>query len=468
MEISTKTRNSIFYILLFNSIVASLAQTVLNTALAPIMVDMNITAGTAQWLISSFSLVMGIMVLATAFLIKKFSCRILYISSVILFCTGLLLAATAQNFTMLLIGRIFQALSTGILVSLTQVMILTVFPAEERGSKMGIFGLAASAAPVLAPTIAGIVIDNMGWRMIFWGALALSLIISSVGFFVIKNITENRKTKFDTFSFILCSLGFTCIIIGLGNWGSAYLSVINVFIPIIIGLISLFCFIYRQKKLPEPFLQLNIFKNREFKIAVIANMILFCGTIATSTLLPLYMQSMRGFSATTSGLITMPGSLLTAFISPIAGKIYDKLGIRKLYLWGASIMMIGHILFSFLSATTAIPILILIFSIRQLGIGLLLMPTITWGMSTLEKQYVSDGTAIINSLRTIAGSLGTVLFVSIMTVASRGSEPAQMIYGVNIAFIGIASLKFLLLIIAILFIGKEKPFVLSDTIINGK
>ena len=454
MEVSAKTRNSIFYVLLFNSIVAAFSQTVLNTALAPIMNDMGIGPGTGQWLISAFSLVMGIMVLATAFLIRRFSCRRLYLVSVCFFSMGLLIAAISPNFIVLLIGRIFQGISSGILVSQTQVLILTAFPPQERGSKMGIFGLAASAAPVLSPLVAGIVIDNYGWRMIFWGAFTASLVVLVIGFIVVKDITETQISKFDIPSFMLCSIGFIGIIIGLGHLGGQEISVANIFIPIAVGLIALVLFIARQQKLPEPFLQLVVFKNRELRIAVISIMILFCVTIATATILPLYIQSIRGFSATTAGLIVMPGSLLTALVSPIAGKIYDKVGIRKLYLCGASLMLAGHVALCFLTLSTPIPILILSFSLFQISIGLLLMPTITWGMSTLDSRYTSDGTAVINSLRTIGGAIGAALFISVMTMASRGDEPA--IYGVNIAFIGIALLSLTMLVIAILFVGRQR------------
>ena len=447
MHIEKNARNRIFYVLLLNSVIGSLAQTVLNTALAPIMNDMNITADTAQWLTSSYTLATGIMVLSTAFLIRKYKCRTLYIVSMFCFSLGLFLAAVSPNLTVLLIGRILQAISTGVITSITQVVILSAFPSEERGSAMGIFGLAACAAPVLAPTIAGIVIDSFGWRTIFWGALALSLVTFIIGFFVMKNITQIQDAHFDILSFLLCAVGFTGIVVGLGNWGGNSFISFPVVLPIAIGIISLELFTKRQISIPKPFLQLSVFSNREFKLAVIANMLMYCGMFAASTLLPLYIQTMRGFSATISGLITMPGSLLTAITSPIAGKIYDKIGIRKLYLFGAGILLSGHIALCFLSDVTPVYLIILAFSLRQIGIGLLMMPTVTWGMSTLDSQYTSDGTALINSLRTIAGSIGSALFVSIMMAG--GTDPNAMINGTNVAFGGIAILSLILLLIGI-------------------
>ncbi|MFR5630942.1 MAG: MFS transporter, partial [Ruthenibacterium lactatiformans] len=168
MNIPAKVRNGIFAILLSSCIVSSMVHTVLNTALFPIMEEFDISAARAQWLITAFSLVMGVMVLATASLIRRFPNRPLYLTFMGLFCLGLLLSAAAPSFSVLLIGRILQALGCGMLLSLTQVVVLSAYPSEAQGRVMGIYGLAVSAAPVLAPTLSGIVIDLFGWHMVFW------------------------------------------------------------------------------------------------------------------------------------------------------------------------------------------------------------------------------------------------------------------------------------------------------------
>lgn len=155
MNIPAKVRNGIFAILLSSCIVSSMVHTVLNTALFPIMEEFDISAARAQWLITAFSLVMGVMVLATASLIRRFPNRPLYLTFMGLFCLGLLLSAAAPSFSVLLIGRILQALGCGMLLSLTQVVVLSAYPSEAQGRVMGIYGLAVSAAPVLAPTLSG-------------------------------------------------------------------------------------------------------------------------------------------------------------------------------------------------------------------------------------------------------------------------------------------------------------------------
>lgn len=185
-------------------------------------------------------------------------------------------------------------------------------------------------------------------------------------------------------------------------------------------------------------------------------MLIYCGMMAVSTLLPLYNQSLRGVSATTSGLIMMPGSLVTALISPVAGKIYDRIGIRKLYLIGGFLILAGHVSFCFLTTDTPAVIISVLFLVRQLGIGMLMMTTVTWGMSTLQGEMISDGTAIISSLRTISGAIGSAVFVSVMSAVAGGSDIAAMMRGIRAAFAGIALLSAALFLLAVLCIGRKK------------
>lgn len=188
-------------------------------------------------------------------------------------------------------------------------------------------------------------------------------------------------------------------------------------------------------------------------------MILYCGMMAVSTLLPVYVQSIRGYPATISGLVTLPGSLVTALVSPVAGKLYDRLGIQKLYLIGSIFIVAGHFLMFLMGESTPLILVGAFFVIRQIGTGALMMTTVTWGMSRLEAKYTSDGTALISSLRTIAGAVGAALFSAIMTAAAKGSEPSGMILGTRAAFMGITAVSALLLLIAFRIIHHERQIV---------
>lgn len=459
-EIMKKTRNLIFLVLMISSIIGALLQTSLTTALPVIMEDLQISATTAQWLTSAYSLAMGIMVPATAFLLKRFKTKPLFLVGMSMYFCGLLFSANAFSFPALLFGRTLQALGNGVLLSMTQVVILTIFPIKQRGTAMGIYGLAVGAAPVLAPTITGLVIDYFDWHIIFWFSLVLVLMDIILAFFVMDNVLDNEKQKFDILSMIFSAIGFSGLLLGLGNLGTGHFLSLTIAFPLLVGLVSLLAFAFRQLRLNIPFLELRTFKNREFRLSVIVSMLLYAVMITGSTLFPIYIQIVRGLSATVSGLVMMPGSITMAIISPFAGKIYDKFGIRKLAVIGSAFMAVSCIGISFVGENTSIPYLILFYIIRLIAISCIMMPMVTWGMSTLENKYTSHGTALLTSLRTISGAIASALFVAIMTYATALTNSGQKAvtantFGIDTAFIGISAVAVIQLIIACLFVGKK-------------
>lgn len=391
----------------------------------------------------------------TAFLIRRCPSRKLFLLAMTVFMIGLLMDAEAWNFPVLVAGRVLQAVGCGIIMSLSQVIILTKFPEEKRGTLMGIYGLAVCAAPVLAPTLAGIIVDIAGWKMIFWISLAIACVLFLFSVFFMENLTEEEKVSFDTLSVVLCSIGYIGIILGTGNISEIAQNPFWCLGPIVVGLAAAVLFVLRQMRLECPFLNIRIFSNREFRCAVLASMLLYGIMMAGSMLIPVYIQSMRGYPATVSGLITMPGSLATALVSPLAGKLYDRFGIRRLYLVGTVCLLVSSVCCGFLSGETSLILIAVLFILRSIAIGLLMMPAVTWGMSTLQKQDTADGTSLITSLRTIAGAFGGALFMSIMTLCTWGTETADMIYGVNIAFLGMGVLSAVLVVMTVLKIGKN-------------
>jgi MFS family permease len=181
-------------------------------------------------------------------------------------------------------------------------------------------------------------------------------------------------------------------------------------------------------------------------------MLLYAVMMAGSMLIPLYIQTMRGYSATFSSLMMMPGSLAMAIASPFAGKIYDKIGIRKLFSFGSAGMLVSCIGLSFLSGSTSMILIAALFTVRSFAISLFMMPLVTWGMSTLGREYTSHGTAILSTLRTIAGSISPAIFVSVMTITGSVSP----IRGMNIALIGISAIAAVQCVVALLFVGRKK------------
>lgn len=434
----------------------SLLQTALNTALSPIMDDMGITASTVQWLSSGYMLVQGISMLATAFLFRRFKTRPLCLVSMAVIMVGLLMAALAHSFPWLLAGRILQAAGGGALTNMVQVVVLSIFPEHKKGTMMGIFGLATCTGPVLAPALGGIVVDYFGWHMLFWISLAVFALLFVLAFMGMASVLETEKVSLDIASMILCSAGFTGLVIASGNLGNGNLLSPAFLVPGLTGAVGMVVFCRRQLRMARPFMDLRVLKNREYRLAMINGILMYSMMLAFVTMLPMCAQSVLGLTATSAGLVILPGSLIMGAIGLAAGSVYDKIGIRKILVIGGILVLVGVMGAAMLKGDSSLGMAAFVYALFLLGPGILNSPVMTWGMSTLEKSAISQASAMYNSLRTIAGSFGSAIFVAVMTLANRQNEGADGAYGMHISFLSMAVPAAALLTVCMISVRSKK------------
>ncbi len=427
-------------VLMLGTFLAVLNQTLVAPALPSIMKEMAVGQSTAQWLTTGFTLVNAIMIPVTAFLLDKYTIRRLFLTAMSLFVLGSLLCCLAPGFYLLLLGRLVQATGAGIMQPLVMVVLLKTFPVEKRGAAMGSFGLVIAFAPAIGPTAAGIVIDHLGWRPLFWIIAILTAIELILAFLTISSEKkDNSELHLDILSLISSTLGFGGLLYGLSELGSHGLQPLGISMTSI-GIASLIFFFLRQLKLPKPMLEVRVLQNKHFLIACILTMVVQGGLIAGSVLMPIYMQNDLGLSATESGLLMLPSAVVMGLMSPISGKIFDKKGPRMMCIAGMGIMTLGTIALTQISLTTSFLFLIVVYTFRMLGLALVNMPINTWGMNALPNELISHGTSVINTLRQVAGSLGTAAIVSTASIVERSSvstmPPAEAsIHGISCGFI---------------------------------
>lgn len=452
-------------VFLLGAFICYLNSTFMNVALSDIMKDLNISVSTAQWLSTGYMLATGIIIPFTAFLIDKFKNRTLFFISIGLFTIGTIIGAFATNFTMLLTARLIQGLASGIIIPLMQTVFMIIFPIEKRGFAMGIVGIVLAFAPAIGPTLSGWIINIYPWRYLFYVTLPFAILDLILGYFLLKNVTENKSVHFDIISFIGSTIGFGGLLFGFSNAGNYSWTDINVYLPLIIGIVFLIIFVWRQLNMEEPMLNLAVFKSTVFTFATIISMIAYAGLISSELILPMYLEDVRGSSAFDTGLTLMPGAIVMGIMNPITGKLFDKFGARYLALTGLTILTLGTFGLSFLSVSTPVIYIISIYAIRMLGISMLLMPLSTSALNSLHKNLYAHGNAANNTLRQVAGSIGTSLIVTLMsksTISSGYTDPAKaQVYGMNVSFACTAALTLVGLIIAF-FVIKRKEIVVKD------
>lgn len=409
------TRGKILAAMLFGMFIAILNQTLLNVALPKINTEFNISASTGQWLMTGFMLVNGILIPISAFLFNKYSYRKLFIIGLALFTLGSLVCAISFNFPIMMSGRVLQAIGAGILMPLGSNVIVTIFPPEKRGVAMGTMGIAMILAPAIGPTLSGYIVQNYHWNVMFYGMFFIGIIAIVIGLFWFKLYQSTTNPKADIPGIIYSTIGFGSLLYGFseaGNKGWGSTEIVTMFI---VGTVFIIFFILRELRMKAPMLNLEVLKYPTYTLTTIINMIVMMSLYGGMILLPLYLQNLRGFSALDSGLLLLPGALVMGALGPVAGKLLDTIGIKPLAIFGIGIMTYATWELSKLNMDTTYLHIMWIYIVRSFGMAFIMMPIMTAGMNALPPCLISHGNAFVNTMRQLAGSIGTAILVTVMT-----------------------------------------------------
>ena len=409
------TRGKILAAMLFGMFIAILNQTLLNVALPKINTEFNISASTGQWLMTGFMLVNGILIPISAFLFNKYSYRKLFIIGLALFTLGSLVCAISFNFPIMMSGRVLQAIGAGILMPLGSNVIVTIFPPEKRGVAMGTMGIAMILAPAIGPTLSGYIVQNYDWNVMFYGMFFIGIIAIVIGLFWFKLYQSTTNPKADIPGIIYSTIGFGSLLYGFseaGNKGWGSTEIVTMFI---VGTVFIIFFILRELRMKAPMLNLEVLKYPTYTLTTVINMIVMMSLYGGMILLPLYLQNLRGFSALDSGLLLLPGALVMGALGPVAGKLLDTIGIKPLAIFGIGIMTYATWELSKLNMDTTYLHIMWIYIVRSFGMAFIMMPIMTAGMNALPPRLISHGNAFVNTMRQLAGSIGTAILVTVMT-----------------------------------------------------
>jgi len=432
--------------LLVATFVVILNETIMGVALPVLMVDLNLTASTVQWLTTAFMLTMAIVIPTTGFLLQRFSTRTVYAAALGLFSTGTLLAGIAPGFWVLLLGRIVQASGTAIMLPLLMTTILTLVPIQRRGVVMGNVSIAISVAPAIGPTLSGLILQFLPWRFLFLLVLPIALGALVIGLRGLVNVNADGDQPLDVPSILLSVPGFGGIVFGLSRLGESGSGAASWVAPVslVIGVICLVLFVLRQRALISgkgPLLDLRAFFYTMFRRGVALLCIAAVALFGAIILLPIYFQNVRGLNTLETGALLLPGGLLMGLLGPVVGRLFDRYGPRWLSTAGASVLVLTMLALTQVGPTTPIPLLLGTHLMLSAGLAFLFTPAFTTALNPLPPQLYSHGSAILSTLQQVAGAAGVALLVTIMTVRTEGAAAAGLdpiaaeVAGLHLAFL---------------------------------
>ena len=446
--------NATLIVFLITATILSTAQTVVTTGLSGIMGDFQVTSTVAQWIYSSFLLVLGVMIPTSALIARKYSIRKIIIVCLGLFFIGSIICYVAPTIHVLIVGRIIQGIGAGIILPITQIVILRVIPKEKWHKFMGLFGLIIGIAPALAPTVGGFIIDSIGWRMIFLVFIIISVILILMSIVGVELEFETDKSyHLDIPSLILCSVACVGIMYGFSNVAGKGFDLIYVISPIIIGFITLILFTHRQFNIEYPLLDLGILKHKYFFYGTILSAILYFTMCGLNVIMPLFVQNVGYYSATEAGIVLLPATIIMILFNFIGSMIAIKIGVRKVMIASCIFSIVGYLIMMTYDINSSINYMMITQIIRAIGAGLGLMPCVTWTISVISGN-LEDATAINTTVRQIIGAIGAAIGVVLMATFAGGTINHNAI---SVAAFGdtslvMAILAVIMLVIVILFV----------------
>ena len=306
---------------------------------------------------------------------------------------------------------------------------------------MGTIGFAMIFAPAIAPTLSGFIIEYVSWRWLFIGLAPFVFIVILLALKYLMNVADTTKARLDIVSVILSTIGFGCVLFGFSSAGSKGWGHPIVITTIITGIIVTALFCLRQIKSNDPLLNLSVFKYKIFTLTSVINVLVTMIMYADLILLPIYLQNGRGFTAFETGLLLLPGAVINAFLSPITGKMYDKYGAKPLFITGLVFIIISMWGVIDLTESTTYMYVMVRTIILRIGLSFISMPLNTAGLNALPRELGSHGSAVNNTIRQLAGAIGTAVVITVYTTQATSHASELSLENGSIAAIQLAKLS---------------------------
>lgn len=380
-----------------------------------LMEEFNVSAVAVQWLTSGFLLLLAVAIPLSPFLVKTISTKLLFRTGVIIFITGTLMGAFAQNFSVLLLGRLIMALGTGFCLPLLTNIVLEETTPVQRGSLLGIVGLVVSLAPITGPVLGGLIAEYLGWRWVFLFMVPVLVTAFIMGSITIKDIRKSGTYFLDKKSFIISTIGLVSFITGI-----SYVTTTYGLILLISSFIFLCIFILLQLKIKYPLVNIKILKYKMFTIGLVTVCMPMASVLALAFLVPVLSQFGLSDTAFKASLILFPGTALSGILAPIMGAKYSKLGARKLLIPGFIIMSLSMLFLINVNITHNIAVAGYLFF--MLGASFCQVPAQTNALNALPPEYNPDGTAILSTLQQVSGAAGTALASVLFSAGIKQGE----------------------------------------------
>lgn len=388
----------------------TLATTIVNVAIPDIMGNFALTQTKAQWLSTGFLAAMAAFMLLSSWVTHTFGMRASYVTTLGLFMLAAVLGGMSVNEDMVIVSRILQGAMAGIIQPLAMTVIFRVFPDRQRGLGMGIYGLGVILGPAIGPALGGVLVDWFSWRAVFYMPLPTCMLsIAAAAFFAPDHEAEAPKVRFDWTGFVLLCVFLGSLLWTLSNGQRLGWSSLTIYGGASVALSTGAAFIAWELFVPQPLLDVRIFRNLGFAAGSAIGFFYGAGLFGSTYLIPLFVQQIQGFTATAAGLLLMPAGLAMGLAFPLAGYLSDRLPAPTLINVGTLLVAVSCYALSFIDVYT-LPLYVMLWVVvGRIGLGIGMPPISTGSLRTLPLSKISQGSGASNFSRQLGGAVGVNL-----------------------------------------------------------
>jgi len=445
-------------VVILGSIMSILDTTIVNVALATLSRDLHCTISQVQWVVTGYMLSLAAVIPVSGWASRRFGAKRVWLVSLVLFVAGSALCGFATSINELIFFRVLQGLGGGMILPIGQLMMAEAAGPSRMGRVMSIVAVPAMLAPVLGPTLGGVIIENLSWHWIFFVnvPIGFAAVIASVR--ILPRVKPGVAGNLDALGLALMATGLVLLTYGLAEIGSTgSFTSIKVLVPCFVGVALVGTFAWHALRVPRPLLDLRLYRRTTFASASFAMFCLGAALFGGLILLPLYWQDIRHESVILTGMLTAPQGLGMAVVMPIAGKLSDRHGGGPLALIGVVMTTLTTIPFAFVGVHTSIVELGVAMFLRGAGIGFAFMPAMAAAFAALERHELSDATPQLNVLQRVGGSIGTALLAVVLQRSLVGAlTPAARASAYGTAFLWSAAITALAIVPCIILVRAER------------
>ncbi|MGH3854008.1 MAG: DHA2 family efflux MFS transporter permease subunit [Pseudonocardiaceae bacterium] len=397
---------------------------IVNVAIPTIQNDFGGTTDQVQWVVTGYTLTLGVVVPATAWLGDRFGLTRVYNLALLAFAAGSALCGLAWDLNSLVAFRIFQAIPGGILPVITLSILYRIVPRDRLGTAMGLYGLGIVVAPAIGPTLGGYLVEYVNWRLIFYINVPIGILGALAAVLVLQRIPRVAGRRFDLLGFLTVGGGLFALLLATSEgqswgWGSYRILMLLTY-----SVLSLALFVVIELQVADPLLDIHIFRYWAFTNSLLLISVLSVMLLGVVFYIPQFLQVAQGWGALDSGLTLLPQALVMAALMPIAGRVYDRIGARWPAVLGLSIAAYGIYLLHTLTLDTPREHVMWVLMIYGLGLGMAMMPIMTGGIAAIPVAESNIASAYNNVVRNAAGALGIAVLTAIWI-----SQQAQQLAG---------------------------------------